>query len=42
MLIPDTDKIYLYTKDLYEMKDQLLIKKCEKKGSEHLMILKFL
>ena len=35
MLIPDTDKIYLYAKDPYEMKDQLLIRKCENKGSEH-------
>ena len=29
---PDIDKIYLYTKDLYEAKYQYLIKKREKMG----------
>ena len=32
---PDTDKIYLYTKDLYEAKYQYLINKREKVGLKH-------
>ena len=32
---PDTDKIYLYTKDLYEAKYQFLIKNCEDVGTKH-------
>ena len=32
---PDIDKIYLYTKDLYESKDQYLINKREGVGMNH-------
>ena len=32
---PDTDKIYLYAKDLYETKYQYLINKREKVGLDH-------
>ena len=32
---PDTDKIYLYAKDLHEAKYQYLIKICEKVGIDH-------
>ena len=37
---PDIDKIYLYAKDPYEAKYQLLIKKCEDVGIKHLNDLK--
>ena len=33
---PDIDKIYLYTKDLYEAKCQFLINKRESIGLKHL------
>ena len=32
---PDSDKIYLYAKDPYEVKYQYLINNCEKTGSNH-------
>ena len=32
----DIDKIYLYAKDLSELKYELLIKKCEDAGTKHL------
>ena len=32
---PDINKIYLYAKDLYEAKYQLLIKKRESSGLKH-------
>ena len=32
---PDTDKIYLYTKDPYELKYQFLINKKERIGLKH-------
>ena len=32
----DIDKIYLYAKDLSELKYELLIKKCEEAGTKHL------
>ena len=32
---PDVDKIYLYDKDLYEAKYQLLINKAESTGLKH-------
>ena len=32
---PDLDKIYFYAKDLYEAKNQFLIKKREKTGSKN-------
>ena len=32
---PDIDKIYLYAKDLYEAKHQLLIEKAESTGLKH-------
>ena len=34
---PDIDKIYLYAKDLYEAKQQLLINKRESKSLKHLI-----
>ena len=38
---PDTDKICLYTKDLYEAKYQYLINKREKVGLKHYDIQEF-
>ena len=37
---PDIDKIYLYDKDLYEAKYQLLINKAESTGLKHFNDLK--
>ena len=37
---PDIDKIYLYAKDPYEAKYQLLISKREITGLKHFMMLK--
>ena len=33
---PDIDKIYLYAKDIYKAKYQVLIKKRERRGSKQL------
>ena len=33
--LPDIDRLYLYAKDLYEVKCQLLINKCEGVGLKH-------